>query len=340
MSAKDILRDLIKFNTVKDKENEDIMNYIEKCLKNKGFRTEYRNKCLIMSIGDKYNLGFLGHTDTVMAGNDWKTNPYEMVANNGKLYGLGVCDMKGGIAGILQAVIETEWKKPKYGMKLYFTYDEEIGFEGIKEIVNNGEEFPKNMIIGEPSNNIIMNASKGLLELKFNFNGTSAHSSMPNKGENAIENAMKFLNELEEFYNNLKEDKDSNFEIGYTTMNIGKIEGGKSINIVPNSCNILVDFRIIKEEHTDLILNKIKELTEKYNGSYEILNNIAPFINKDDEIYPTNFITEASFISAENRYILGVGPINPHEANEYITEESLGKLAKQYKEAINRFCLQ
>jgi len=338
MSAKEILKDLIGFDTVKDKDNKDIMNYIEQLLKNKGFKTEYKSKCLIMSIKDKYNFEFLGHTDTVIAGSDWKANPYEMKEDDGKLYGLGTCDMKGGIAAILQAVLETNWKELEYGMKLYFTYDEEIGFCGVKELVQMNEKFPKYMIIGEPSNNVIMNASKGLLELKLTFNGISAHSSMPDKGENAIENAIVFLNELRVFYNGLKEDKNNDFGIGYTTMNIGKIEGGKSINIVPNRCEVLVDFRVIKREHSDLILNKIRELIEKYTASYDILNNINPFINKDEKICPTNFITEASFIDAKNKYILGVGPINPHEANEYITVESLDKLVKQYKEAINKFC--
>lgn len=338
MSAKDILKDLIKFNTVKDKENEAIMNYIEKQLKNKGFKTEYKSKCLIISIKDKHNLGFLGHTDTVMAGSNWKTNPYEMKEDNGKLYGLGTCDMKGGIAGILQAVIETDWEKLKYGMKLYFTYDEEICFEGIEEIVQKEEKFPKYMIIGEPSNNIIMNASKGLLELKLTFNGVSAHSSMPNKGENAIENTIEFLNKLKLFYNELKEDKNNDFEIEYTTMNIGKINGGKSINIVPSNCEVFIDFRVIKDEHINLILNKISKLTQKYNATYNIINNINSFTNKNEKICPTNFITEASFIDSRNRYILGVGPINPHEENEYITMESLDKLVTQYKNMIYRLC--
>lgn len=338
MSVKDILKDLVKFNTVKDKENENIMNYIEKCLKSKGFRTEYRSKCLVMSIKNNCNLGFLGHTDTVLASNNWRTDPYKMEENNGKLYGLGICDMKGGIASILQAVIETEWEKLKYGMKLYFTYDEEIGFEGIKEIVKKSEKFPNYMIIGEPSNNVIMNASKGLLEIKLTFNGISAHSSMPNKGENAIESAIDFLNELRNFYNELKKDRNDNFEIGYTTMNIGKINGGKSINIVPDSCELFVDFRVIKNEHINLILNKISELMKRYNATYNIINNINAFINKNEKVCPTNFITEASFIDSKNKYILGVGPVNPHQENEYITIESLDKLVIQYKDMIYKLC--
>lgn len=338
MIARNILKDLIGFNTIEDKQNKEIMDYIEDLLKSKGFETQYKSKCLVMSIKNKYNLGFLGHTDTVVAGSDWKTNPFEMKENEGKLYGLGICDMKGGIAGILQAVLETNWKNLKYGMKIYFTYDEEINFSGIKELVENKEKFPDNMIIGEPSNNVIMNGSKGLLELKITFNGISAHSSTPNKGENAIEKCISFLNDLKNFYNQLKMDKSNDFEIGYTTMNIGKIEGGKSINIVPNYCEVFIDFRVIRTEHINLILNKINKLAQKYEGTYNIINNIPPFINQGEKIYSTNFITEASFIECCNKYVLGVGPINAHKANEYITIESLEKLVKQYKKIINKFC--
>ena len=205
-------------------------------------------------------------------------------------------------------------------------------------MVKKKEKFPKVMIIGEPSNNVIMNGSKGLLELEINFKGVSAHSSMPNKGENAIENCIKFLNELKSFYNQLKKDKIKDFEISYTTMNIGKIKGGKSINIVPNCCAVFIDFRVIKNEHINLIINKVEELTEKYKGTYNILNSIKPFINQNENICPTNFITEASFIECENKYILGVGPINAHKANEYITVNSLEKLVEQYKEEIKKFC--
>ena len=71
MEAKDILKELIKFDTYKDKENEKIMNYIEKLLIDKGFKTDYKSKCLVMSIKEKQNLAFLGHTDTVQGLNDW-----------------------------------------------------------------------------------------------------------------------------------------------------------------------------------------------------------------------------------------------------------------------------
>lgn len=339
MQAKDILKELVKFNTYKDKENVEIINYIENILKKKGFKTEYKTKCLIMSIKDKCNLGFLGHTDTVKGGEDWKTNPLDLQEIDGKLYGLGSCDMKGGLSAILKASIDTDWEKMNSGIKLYFTYDEEIDFKGIKEINILNKKFPDHIIIGEPTNNETKNGSKGLLEFKIDFRGKSAHSSNPDKGVNAIEKCVRFLEDIKKFYNSLKLEKDNRFEISYTTMNIGKIDGGKSINIVPDNCTIYIDYRIINDTHREKILKKIEELQKKYQYKYEIINDIKSFISNDKNTMTTNFITEASFIQAKNKYILGVGPITAHEANEYVTVDSLEKLVEQYKQLINKLCL-
>ena len=138
-----ILKDLVKFNTVKDKENIGIINYIEKYLLNLGFKTEAKEKYLIMSIGKDHKVGFLGHTDTVKYINGWQTNPYELTVKNSNIYGLGVCDMKGGIAAILEAVSQIDLNKIKNGIKLYFTYDEEIGFGGAYDILKLKKEFPR-----------------------------------------------------------------------------------------------------------------------------------------------------------------------------------------------------
>ena len=338
MIAKEILKELIRFDTYKDKENKKIMDYIQKLLIEKGFKIDYRSKCLVASIKEKCKLGFIGHTDTVQSGDDWIFNPLKLTEEDNKLYGLGTCDMKGGIAAILQAVLDIDWNKMNYGIKLFFTYDEEIGFGGIREINELKLDMPDNIIIGEPSNNVIMNGSKGLMEYKIEFNGKSAHSSNPKNGINAIEKCIKFINELEKFYQNLKKDIDNRFEIPYTTMNIGKIYGGKSINIVANNCSVEVDFRVINNDNRIKILNEINRLKDKLQCEYQVLNDIKPFISDCKNIKTTNFITEASFIKSKNRYILGVGPMNMHEANEYITIDSLEKLVIQYKKMIKKIC--
>ena len=339
LNVEEVLEKLVKFNTIKDKENKEILDYIENTLSSMGFKTEKRDKFLIMYNKKEASLGFLGHTDTVEFTDNWKYEKFDLTKIGNKIYGLGVCDMKSGIAAIISAISQIDFKKFDKGMKLYFTYDEEIGFSGIKDVINYENKFPSTMIIGEPTNNEIMIGSKGLMEYKIIFKGIKTHSSTPEKGKSAIMSAISFINELNIFYENkLKQEINSNFEIPYTTMNIGKINGGNSINSVPDLCEILVDFRTTDEEKEKSIINILQSLKEKYECEIIELNKISSFFNKTEISSKTcNFITEASFLK-NDRIILGTGPITAHEVNEYITTESLYNLVEQYKGLIEQYC--
>ncbi|MGM9970698.1 MAG: M20/M25/M40 family metallo-hydrolase [Anaeroplasma sp.] len=342
MSEYRILKDLVKFNTIKDKDNKEIIDYIEKYLIKLNFRKEYKGKYLIMSIGENPKIGFLGHTDTVEYIDGWNTNPFELTNINNKLYGLGTCDMKGGIAAILDAVSKVELANLQYGMKLYFTYDEEIGFGGIYDIIDTKEVFPEIMIFGEPTNNEMLVGSKGLLEYELNFKGIKAHSSNPEKGKSANMNAVNFLSELDEFYNKkIKIYTENYYEVPYTTMNVGIINGGSAKNSVSENCNVSIDFRIANKKHIDVIKRKIENLSKKYECKVNIIEEINPFLDKSeliDGIQTANFMTEASFIKTSNRIILGTGPVTAHEINEYITENSYNLLVEQYRKMIIKVC--
>ena len=135
LNVENVLEDLIKCNTIKDEENEKILDYIENTLNSIGFKTEKRDKFLIMSNKEETSLGFLGHTDTVEFTDGWKYEKFALTKVEDKIYGLGVCDMKSGIAAIISAISQTDFRNFNKGMKLYFTYDEEIGFAGIKEVI-------------------------------------------------------------------------------------------------------------------------------------------------------------------------------------------------------------
>ena len=339
LDVEEVLNTLVSFNTIKDKENKEIISYLEQTLINLGFKTEKKDKFLIMSNKEEVTLGFVGHTDTVESADGWKYERFKLTKENNKLYGLGVCDMKSGIAAIISAISQIDFKNLSKGMKLYFTYDEEIAFSGIKEVVKYEKSFPKTIIIGEPTNNEVVVGSKGLMEYKISFKGINTHSSTPDKGKNAIMEAVSFINELNAFYeNDIKKIQNENFEIPYTTMNVGVINGGSAINSVPDYCEFLVDFRTIDKEIEEYIIKKINKLKEKYNANVIELNRLSAFYNKSDISSKTcNFITEASFLD-NARIILGAGPVTAHEVNEYITEESLNKLTEQYKELILKYC--
>ena len=342
MTTIEILEKLVNIDTINDKDNKEILDFIEDYLSNLGFKKEYRSKILIMSYKDNYGLGFLGHSDTVEYIEGWKTNPHELVNENGILYGLGTSDMKGGIAAFLKALEETDLSKLSKGIKVYITYDEEIGFGGIYEVVNKEKNYPEYMIFGEPTDNRACTACKGLLSLKIYTEGIKVHSSRTDRGRSANSLMIKLLSELEDFYNNIIKIKEKNiYEVPYTTMNIGLLNGGSAINSVAKECYSYVDFRLSFEEHRKIILEKIDELCKKYYAKYEIDEDICPFDNEVEFIKEKNsasFMTEASFIDKTKRIILGVGPVTAHEIDEHITVESLNKLVKQYKDIIKRTC--
>lgn len=341
MSENDILKDLVKFNTIKDKENKEILDYIEKYLRNLGFEIEARKKYLIMTIGEKQKLAFIGHSDTVDFIEGWKTNPFNLEKKNDKLYGLGACDMKGGIAAFLQALKEIDLSSLKNGIKICITYDEEIGFTGIEEVIKDKIEIPEYAIVGEPTYNQIQTGCKGLFAVKIKTNGIKMHSSRTDKGKSANSAMIKFLYELENFYNeNIKNEEDFKFEVPYTTMNIGLIKGGSGINSISDMCDSYVDFRVIEEKHVEMLKEKLTELSIKYDASIEIDFDIKPFFNKINFIEEENtasFMTEASFINS-NRIILGPGPVTAHEINEYVEISSMRKTVEQYKYLINKIC--
>lgn len=341
MNIKDILKDLVSFNTIKDKENKEIMDYIENFLKQYGFTIKRINKCLIAVNDDNPNIGFIGHTDTVDY-ESWDGDPFSLKEKDGKLIGLGACDMKGGIASILYTVSKIDLNKNK--VALYFTNDEEISFKGIKDIKNMIK--PNNVIIGEPTNNIPIYGTKGVLEYYIEFYGVKCHSSTPDKGVNAIYDCINFINELKKYYEEIiKKDIINDFEVPYTTMNIGMINGGETVNSVPGKCSMSIDFRIASKSHINKIIKQIDNMLKKYNSKAYIKQTINPNINKNDISFLENisskkrtkcYLTEGSYIN-KNFIILGPGPDTSHQKNEYIEYDSLKRTSELYKEIIEHY---
>lgn len=337
-----ILKDLVGFNTIKDRQNKEILDYIENYLENLGFTVEKRKKYLVMSYGKSPKLAFIGHSDTVEYIDGWDSNPFILTKKENNLYGLGACDMKGGIAAFLSALSDIDLKKLKYGIKVIITYDEEIAFTGIKEVIKDDIKIPEYVIVGEPTDNKAMTGCKGLFAVKVFTNGIKVHSSTPHKGKSANLNMIKLLNELDMFYNeNIKGEINKEYEVPYTTMNIGLLNGGSAINSVAASCMSYVDFRTVSNDHVELLKCKLNELCKKYDAKYEIDIDVKTFYNNIDflgKTYTAGFMTEASFIGECKRIILGVGPMSAHEINEHVNIESLKNCKEQYIKIVKETC--
>ena len=355
MRAQEILKDLVAINTIADKDNHLIMDYIGSFLEKQKFTvTRMKNpktekEVLIGQYGKDPAMGFLGHTDTVDITDGWVTDPHNLTEKDGVLYGLGACDMKGGIAAFLAAIEQTDLEKLEKGLAVYCTYDEEIMFGGVKDLVAADTKFPPHVIIAEPTDLIPMIGSKGLLEYIFTFKGVTTHSSTPIDGKSSNKNAVRFLNRMMDFEQELRKTPSPFFGVPYPTMNIGIIEGGTSINKVPDKTTVYLDFRICDSEREyPLIRKAVDDALEGLDGTYEIINDIASFKNNSELVpvyeekagkkgQPFFGITEASFFEGD-RVILGPGPMTAHEANEHITVESLEKTTEIYSDMIQMLC--
>ena len=359
MTVKDILRDLVAINTIKDKENKEIMDYIENFVKPLGFDVDRRKnpdtgkEVLVASFGENPTFGFLGHTDTVDVTEGWTYDPFNLTEEDGKLYGLGACDMKGGIAAALAATAQAplaEIKAAGKGIKMYWTYDEEILFGGIYDLVKSGEQFPEHVLVCEPTDNMPEIGSKGILEYIFTFNGVTTHSSRPIDGKSSNKNAVKFLNKMMEIEDKLRKNNHPLFSVPRSTMNIGIIEGGTAINKVPAKTTIYLDFRICDSaSEYPMIRQLTDEAMAEFDASYEIINDVPSFVNNGERVSwyeeicgkkaeTGNGITEASFFEGD-RIIIGPGPMVAHQFNEHVTEESLNKSVEIYLAAIKKECL-
>ena len=341
MDVKDILRDLVSFNTIKDKENKEIMDYIENYLKGYGFKTERVEKCLIAYNDESPNIGFVGHTDTVDY-ESWDGDPFTLKEDGDKLIGLGACDMKGGVAAILGAIGKIDLNKNK--IALYLTNDEEISFGGIYTIKDMIK--PNNIIIGEPTNTIPIYGTKGILELKIDIFGVKCHSSTPDKGISAIMETMKLINELNNYYEKeIKTDIADDFEVPYTTMNIGMINGGETVNSVAGKCSITIDFRISKENQIEKIKNKLNKILENYKANLYVVQELPPKLNYNDISFLEKisskketkcYLTEGSVLN-KNSIILGTGPDTSHQKNEYTSYNLLKKTESLYEKIIEYY---
>ena len=356
--VKEILRDLVAINTIADQDNLGMMDYLENFFDDLGFETERRKnpenrkEVFIAKYGRNPVIGFLGHTDTVDITDGWVTDPLVLTEKDGMLYGLGACDMKGGIAAFMAAIKEIDLSKidPEKGIAVYCTYDEEIMFGGIKDLIEAGEVFPPHVVVAEPTDMVPMIGSKGLLEYIFTFTGVTTHSSMPIDGKNSNKNAVRFLNKMMDFEEELRRISPSPFfGVPYPTMNIGIVEGGTSINKVPDKTTVYLDFRICDSpKEYPLIREFVDQAIEGLDGEYVIINDIPSFQNKSPlvDVYeektgnkgqPFFGITEASFFEGD-RVIVGPGPMTAHEANEHVEEKSLLKSRDLYREMITLLC--
>ncbi len=209
------------------------------------------------------SLIFNGHLDVVPAGDPskWEHPPFGGKLSQGRVYGRGASDMKGGVASFLHAVSMLErsgLSLNRGSLILHLVSDEEShGHQGMGFLAQKGRIKGDAVIVGEPTNLDLVIAQKGALWLRITSYGKSAHGSRPQQGINAIEMMMPLIERL----NSIPPLKEHPL-LGKPTINIGTIQGGTKINVVPDRCEIEVDRRLLPDEKKDEVLKEIKEAIE------------------------------------------------------------------------------
>ena len=275
-----ILSDLIKFQTVSGLPNIKLIEYCENRLSKLGavsFKTlneSTQQANLFSTINGKKKLNadgviLSGHTDVVPAApKEWSSDPFVAREKDNKIYGRGSCDMKGFIACTLAVAplfVSENLKKP---IHFSYTYDEETACLGAPLMLADLKKRKINYsacIIGEPTSMKAITAHKGYNEYVTHFTGLSGHASDPEHGVSAVEYAIKYSNKLMELRNELKKRKlkKTIFSPPYTTLQIGKINGGIGTNVIADKCTLDWESRPVAKEDGEFINKNIDTYAEK-----------------------------------------------------------------------------
>jgi acetylornithine deacetylase len=187
---------------------------------------------------------------------NWSASPFTLVERNGRLHGRGAADMKGFIAACLSAVPSWRRQPLRRPIHLAFSYDEEIGCLGVPQLVERLKtqvEAPALAIVGEPTEMRVGVRHRGFFGHRALFTGLPAHSSDPSLGASAIEPAAYLVTRLAGLRRNLAG------RGGEATINIGQINGGTAINIVPGCCEVLWEFRPQDEATAQLVRDAVRD---------------------------------------------------------------------------------
>ena len=194
-----------------------------------------------------------GHTDVVpVDGQEWTSDPFTATIRGDKLYGRGACDMKGFIAcalSLLPAATKlSQAGKLRRPLHVALSFDEEVGCLGAPLILADLAERginPEYCIVGEPTNMTMVVAHKGISVYRCRVHGKSAHSSLTAQGVNAISYASRLIGFVDTLADEIstRDDNDALFDVPYSTLSVGTIQGGTATNIVPNLCEFTFDYR-------------------------------------------------------------------------------------------------
>lgn len=379
MDAVELTAELVKIESTNPGTGEGkIAKYICRYLEHAGIKTETCDveggrelvRAVLPGEEESPSLIFICHMDTVVAGEGWTGNPFSGEISDGKLWGRGSCDMKSGLACALTAFINAaeeirEGKlKLKYSLVFIGTVDEEGDMKGIEKAVSMkwiGEnDFVLDM---EPTSGTVQMAHKGRAWFLLEAKGVTAHASMPEKGADAIAGMACAITGIREKTKCLPIHK----ELGKTTVTFGQISGGYSPYVVPDSCSVTIDMRLVPPvdiKQAEIIIKEATAAAEKevpgVAFNYRITGDrpavetnpnsilLHTLLSADEKItgkrmevkpFPGYTDTAVAAVLTGNVNCMSYGPGNlamAHKPDEFVEISDIIRCVKVYSELIRQ----
>ena len=368
----DLTRDLVRFNTANPPGDERACaDMLGARLEAAGFSVRAfefadRRRSLVARIGgqrDRMPICFTGHLDVVPIGAaPWKKDPFAGEIDGNRIHGRGTTDMKGGVAAIVTAAIASAGRlESSPGLTLVLTAGEETGSEGAFDLVHRGAlGHAGAIVVGEPTENAPFVGHKGCIRFRCITRGVTAHSSMPELGDNAIYKAVRAIGALEQF----AFDGPDHPVMGRPTMVVSQMQGGMNVNSVPDRAEFAVDVRTIPGQDLAALRQKIRETIDHSAGASA---EIQPLVEVPSVFTPIDddwvqqvfelarevtgaepalrtgpYFTDASALTpayGAPTVILGPGQqAMAHQTDEYCPIPQLGAAVELYTRIIDRWC--
>lgn len=203
----------------------------------------------VPGLSDEPRLVYICHMDTVTLGDGWDAGipPLGAIVRDDKLYGRGACDMKGGLACAIAALVHTlervaaDGALPRRGLSLICSVDEEDFMRGSEAAIDAGWVGSREWVLDtEPTDGQIQVAHKGRTWFEIEMTGVTAHASQPWKGADAVAAMAEVVCALRRAFAALP----VHDELGPSTITFGQIEGGYRPYVVPDHAKVWVDMRL------------------------------------------------------------------------------------------------